>query len=284
MPKSSVVASWELALRLRRRRIEKIDIPTLTRKMGFTRNYWSAVENDRKVLSEESLAKIFELLEFDHEERQELLELRETAKRREWWTQYTGLLSAEIQRLYGLEYGATSMRTYENLLMPGLLQTADYARAIMTADVTVRQVDIEELIKIRLQRQERLTDADPLVLTAVISQAALMQEIGGALVLRRQLEHLARIAEEHAGTIFLRVVPFTAISCPLIGSATTHVIDFASPKLPSLAWQETVTTYGVIDDPVQVRDIDTAYSETLAIALSPQESLEMIHSRIEEKA
>src|SRR5882757_2906322 len=135
-----MVASWELVLRLRERRDQVgIEVRNITQALGFSRNYWSAVENERKILSEESLTKVLELLEFDEEERRELLELRGVAKKRGWWTQYSGLLDRELQRLYGLEAGAQSVRTYESLLIPGLLQVPDYARAIMIPDVTIRQ-------------------------------------------------------------------------------------------------------------------------------------------------
>jgi hypothetical protein len=252
--------------------------------MGFSRNYWSAVENERKVLSEESLLKVLELLEFEEDERQELLELRELAKQHGWWARYSGLLGAEMQRLYGLEDGAQSVRTYENLLVPGLLQIADYARALMSPNVTIRQVDVEQLVEIRLRRQERLGGASPLRLTAVISEAALRQEIGGPAVLKRQLEHLAKTIEENSNSLDLRVIPFTVTSCPLFGSSTIHVIDFASSRLPTAAWQETLTTHGIIDDPLQVRDIDIAYEETLRLALNAQESLRIIKDRIGELA
>jgi Domain of unknown function (DUF5753) len=80
------------------------------------------------------------------------------------------------------------------------------------------------------------------------------------------------------------VIPFTVTSCALFGSSTTHVISFASSRLPTVAWQETVTAWGIIDDPRQVRDIDIAYDETLRLTLNPQESLVMIKDRIGELA
>src|SRR5256885_4692789 len=108
-PPSPVVASWELALRLKRRREELgIEVRTITESLGFSRNYWSAVENERKILSPESLARIIELFEFGDEEKLELLELRAAAKERGWWSRYSALFDNEIQRLFGLEQGARS--------------------------------------------------------------------------------------------------------------------------------------------------------------------------------
>lgn len=259
-----------------------VEVKTITQALGFSRNYWSAVENERKILSEESLIKLLELFEFDQEERNELLELRRFAKEHGWWTRYAALLDGELQRLMGLEYGAQSVRDYESLLVPGLLQTADYARAIMTPDVTMRQVEVDQRVEVRLRRQSRLTDDDPLQMTAIISEAVLRQELGGPAVLKRQLAHIVNMVEEHPDTIEVRVLPFTVTACGLFGAATVHLIDFESPRLPTVFWQETVTTWGVVDDPVQVRDIVMTYREALGRALSTSDSVKMIHRRIKE--
>jgi hypothetical protein len=284
-PSSPTVATWELVLRLRQRRdelgIEGKAIPTA---LGFSRNYWSAVENERKILSEEKLTKLIDLFEFDKQERRELLELREAAKQRGWWARYSGLFSEELQRFFGLEHGAQAIRTYDSLLIPGLLQTADYARAIMSADVAVRQVEVDQRVDVRMRRQERLVGDDSLHLTAVISQAALLQQIGGPAVLRGQLEHLAKMIKRHPDNLEVLVIPFTATACGLFGAASFYLIDFTSPRLPTLAWQETVTTQGIVDDPTKVRDISMTYGEALRRTMSAQDSLSLIHKCAKEIA
>ena len=283
-PSSPVVASWELALRLKRRRERLgVEVKTITDQLGFSRNYWSAVENERKILSPEALTRIIELFEFDDEEKEELLALRAAAKERGWWSRYSALFDADIQRLYGLELGARSMRDYESLLIPGLVQSADYIRAIMMPDVTVRQVEVDQRVEARLRRQQRLTDPnDPFFLTAVISEAALRQQIGGRRVLREQLVHLAGLIEQHPESLDVRIIPFTANACGLFGAATVHLIDFDNPQLPTLAWQETVTTWGIIDDATQVRNITTAYDDAYRRALNKEQSLHMIHKHAED--
>ncbi|MFD5243592.1 helix-turn-helix domain-containing protein [Amycolatopsis sp. NPDC058340] len=276
-PPSPVVAAWELALRLRERRDQlNVDVKTITDALGFSRNYWSAVENERKILSEENLVRLLALLEFDDSERQELLDLRQVAKERGWWTKYSSFLGSEIQRMFGLELGAQGVREYESLIIPGLLQTADYARAIMTPAVVVRQVEVDQRVEVRLQRQQRLLSENPLQVTAIISEAALRQQIGGPATLRGQLDHLADMIEGHPERIRVRIIPFTARACGLFGASTVHMIDFENPRLPTVAWQETVTTYDIIDDPTQVRDITLTYSDAFGQALDERQSLEMI--------
>jgi hypothetical protein len=258
-----------------------VEVKTITQRLGFTRNYWSAVENERKILSEESLLKLVDLLEYDDEERQELLQLRVAAKERAWWMRYGGVLSSDLQRLIGLEAGAESVRCYESLLIPGLLQTSGYAKALMIPSVIVPRVEADHRVEVRLYRQQRIVGDDPMNMTAIISEAALRQEIGGQAVHREQLLHLAQIVEERPN-VEVRVVPFTATACGLFGAATTHLIDFTSSRLPTVVWQESVTNRGIIADPDKVRDIAVTYDDALERTLSVSKSLELIRQRIKE--
>lgn len=261
-----------------------MEVKEITQALGFSRNYWSAVENDRKILSEEGLTKIAELFEFDEDEQRELRELRAVARQRGWWMRYAGLLDAELQRFFGLEYGAEAVRTYENLLIPGLLQTPDYMRALMTTGVMFPQVEIDQRVEARMRRQQRLEGDDPLRLTTVISEAALRQQVGGPTVLRSQLEKLADRIESQPDTIEVRVIPFTATQSDMFGASTLYLIDFAKPRLPTLAWHEAVSAWGVIEDPSIVRDISMTFVDTLGRSLSRVDSLTLIRRCAEELA
>ena len=284
VPSSSAVATWELVLRLRVRR-EELGIPAkdIPGALGFTRNYWSAVENERRILSAEKLATLLDLLEFEPDERRELIALREVAKQRGWWTAYSGMFGDELSRYFGLEHGAQSLRTYEGSLVPGLLQTEEYARAIMTADIAVRDIEVDRRLEVRLRRQERLLGDDPLRYTAIISESALAQQIGGRLVQRRQLDHLATMIEELPDTLRVLVVPFTATDCGLFGASTLCLLDFESPRLPTLVWQETVTKRGFVDDSDKERDISLTYTHALRRStLDVSESLSLIRKHAKE--
>lgn len=283
--KSPVVAGWELALRLRERREElNLDVKSITDQLGFTRNYWSAVENERKLLTEENLAKVIELFQFDSAGGRELRNLSAIAREHHWATDYADLLDSQLQRLYGIEDGADSVRTYESILVPGLLQTPEYAHAIMAPAVVLRTVEVDQRIDVRQRRQERLNGHKPLRLTAVISEAVLRQQIGGPAVQRQQLAHLIELTEAHPNTIEIRVVPFTAKSCGLFGSATVSIFDFDNQHLPTIAWQETVTTWGFIADPNEIRNLSTTFDTALTSTLSAPDSVALIHRTRQELA
>ncbi|GHH38089.1 Scr1 family TA system antitoxin-like transcriptional regulator [Lentzea cavernae] len=282
-PASPVVAGWELAFRLREQReLKNVDVKTITDALGFTRNYWSAVENERKLLSEENLIAVLDLLEFDVGVRQRLLDLRVAAKERGWWTRYGNLLDNDLQRLIGLEAGAETIRYYESLIIPGMLQTEEYARAIMEPDDTIRLIDVNQRVEVRVRRQQRLTGEAPLRVVAIISEAALRQQIGGPAVLRRQLEHLARSIEENQTGLEVRIVPFTATACGLFGAATIHLLHFPEDRLPVVLFQETVTTRDITSDLVRVAEISSTYDGAMERTLSPLKSLAIIRQCIKE--
>lgn len=281
-PPSPTVAAWELTLRIKQRRKDLgIEVKTITGELGFTRNYWSAIENGRAVLAEEKLRALADLLEMDAGERDELLELRETSKQRGWWSAYTALFSEPVLRLFGIEYGARSIQTFESLLIPGQLQTADYARALMDADVSVRPMEIDQRIEARLRRQERLNGDDPWQYTALISQAALVQQIGGPSVLRAQLSQLVKIVEEHSGIIEVRVLPFTSTT-GLHGASTFYIFDFARPSLPTAIWLDMVVSGDFVEDPERLRGMFTAYEQAMKYSLSAEDSLALIERHAKE--
>lgn len=280
-PLSPTVARWELMLRIKRRRTEfDVTGAVIAKELGFTLSYWSKVEKDR-ILAEDKLRKLMSLLEFDADEREEMLRLREIAKRRGWWSEYAGLLSDELARLYGLEYGAQRIHTYESVLIPGLLQTRDYARALYANDVArVRRVEIDRLVDVRMRRQERLTGPDPLRLVAVIGEAGLTHRTGGDDVLRGQLRHLASLIHRYQETVDIRIIPFNAPGGVLLGGATFHVIGFESPLLPDIGWSETLVQFGLIEDAERVGHLSIMFDNVLADhALSRTDSLALIETR-----
>ncbi|WP_163509120.1 Scr1 family TA system antitoxin-like transcriptional regulator [Fodinicola acaciae] len=282
-PESPTVASWELNSRLKLRRVELgMDVDVICKALRFTRNYWSAVENDRKILAADKLDQLLDVLEFDKDEKAELSQLREVAKRRGWWMNYSALFDESVLRYFGLEHGAQSIRTYESLLVPGLLQTPEYAYALMSKSIRVRKIEAQQRLEVRMRRQERLRGPDPLQLTAVFSEATLLQQVGGPAVRYQQLQHLAKTIEDHPDNIEVRIVPFTATTHELFGASTFHLIDFESSQLDTLIWQEMSYIWGIISDERAIHRASLVYGEAMETSLSTADSLELIRVRLKE--
>lgn len=274
-PTSPVVARWELVRRLRRLREERgYDSAGFARAVGYTPANWSHVEKGRRALTPHSIGPVLELLEVDPQERAELLALLAAGRERGWWAR-SGLIGPELQRYYGMEYGACSIRSYDSLVVPGILQTEAYARALISADVMIRPAQVDQLVAVRMRRRQRLHGPDPVELTAVVGEATLLQQIGGQQVLRDQLEYLAGLLHTR-DNIDIRVIPFAATAGAILGGASFHLLDFASDHLPTFGWAESAVFGGPVDDPDQVHDLAFAYVRALDQSLTRTESLALI--------
>jgi transcriptional regulator with XRE-family HTH domain len=160
-----------------------------------------------KALELKALMDLFEIVE--PEDRARLEALRAEGKRRGWWSGYRSALKPSYQTLVGLEDSAIGRRDFASIVVPGLLQTEEYARAVIaTALPQLEPVVIESRVKVRLQRQGLITrGADPLRIHVVLDEAAVQRRVGGDGVWIRQLSHLLELATLR--NITMQVLPFS---------------------------------------------------------------------------
>ncbi|MFC7342561.1 helix-turn-helix domain-containing protein [Saccharopolyspora griseoalba] len=285
-PTSPVVAAWELGIRLREARAESgLKGIAAARELGLSQNFLSDVEHGKRRLSNEKLLAAIELYSVPEQDREDLLGLRDACEQRGWWSAHSALYGPELQRYYGFEWAAQEIRAHESLLIPGLLQTEAYAYALMTNDrPNLRTSEADARVRNRMLRQRRLTDDDPVRFTAVISEAVLMQQVGGPEVLGEQLRHVLDLIEDRPETIRVHVVPFTAGAFGALGQGTINLLDFPSPRVPMMAWFENLTSVGLLDNPARVREYDASFDELMGEVLSRDESADRIHRAIEELA
>ncbi|NNH71023.1 helix-turn-helix domain-containing protein [Nocardia uniformis] len=277
---SPTVANWELMLRIRNRADERgVKTGVIAKALDVSQQYWSALTRGRGTLSEDKLKILMNLLEFDADEQTELLALRDIAKGRSPFAEYSALFNEHLMRFYGLEAGAQSIRSFENGVIPGLLQTEDYIRVLMKASVTTgRPTEVEQRVSARRRRQQRLDGPDPLELSVVMGEAALMYQVGSEEVQRQQLQHLIALAEEHTDTLDIRVIPYSAGGAiASLNSATFHLLDFQSARLPTVGWVESAAYGEIADDPKRVTALDYLYNQIQTIALNRKQSLDVIH-------
>lgn len=277
-PISSAVASWELGLRLIEGRKETgLNGTDAAKEAGVTGAFLSEVERGKKNIAEDRLNMLIKIYSIVEEEAEELRTLRMQAGGRGWWTGYSALFSDQLLRFFGYEYGAETLQTFDSSVVNGLLQTEDYARAIIEAgSPNIRLAEAERRVKCRMLRQRRLTDDDPIQFSTVMSEAVLRQQVGGPEVLKGQLEHIVTLVDDLPNTLEVRVVPFEAAGHDALGGSAFHLMSFSSGKLPTVIWQETVTSTQLITDPVTVREYDIALAGAAKVALGREESLELI--------
>ncbi|GAB2682076.1 helix-turn-helix transcriptional regulator [Saccharopolyspora gloriosae] len=281
-PLSPTVIAWQLGTRVREAR-DSVGLTAVNaaKQLGMSQNFLSDLEHGKRRLTETKLEAMIQVYGIDVAEQADLRSMLEESGRRGWWAKYSGIFPAEVLRYFGYEHGAESVQTHESLLIPGLLQTEAYAHAVVTSDgPNIRTSEAEQRVEVRRRRQQRLTDDDPLVLTAVLSEGALKQQVGGREVMAGQLRHLAEMIEKCPDTLEVRVVPFSAGAHGALGASTFHILYFPDARLPRVAWQENVTSSAVMEHRPKVGQFGATYAESLKCAAGRQESLEMIHREL----
>jgi transcriptional regulator with XRE-family HTH domain len=153
-----------------------------------------------------------------------LSQLAKEGKQRGWWARYRGSITSQYANLVGIEAVADELRTYNAIVVPGLLQTQDYARALFREAAEPASLEqIEQRVELRMKRQERLSGDEPPRLSAVIDESVIRRRYGGTYVMREQLQHLIHVAR--TPNVSLRVVPFDS------GTHSGAVTGFILPRV-----------------------------------------------------
>ncbi|MHA5050257.1 helix-turn-helix domain-containing protein [Streptomyces sp. SD15] len=172
---------------------------------------------------------------------------------------------------------AVSIGEYAAHVVPGLLQTEEYARAVLSVGLTLSsEAQLEERLTVRMGRQERLGSADRPALWVVLDEAVLRRPVGGHAVMRGQLERLIEAAAEPH--IDVQVLPFDQGEHDAMGGSLTIL---ALPDGSEVAYTEGAHYGQLIEDPAEVRRFSLTYDRLRAAALPPLMSLDMIRSVME---
>jgi transcriptional regulator with XRE-family HTH domain len=205
----------------------------------------------------------------DDAERGRLTTLAREGKQPDWWQSY----DLPFDTYVGLEAGAISTKYYQSTVIPGLLQTADYARAMH--EVVVPKLEegrIDELVKVRLKRQELLRRDPPLAISTIFDEAALHRAVGGASTMRAQLEQLIELSRlEH---VTIRVIPYAAGAHQAMDS-TFRILEFGS-RVPDVVYVEGLVGFIYVNRPEEVVRYEEVFERLIQFALTPKESIELI--------
>ncbi|MFD7705542.1 helix-turn-helix domain-containing protein [Streptomyces sp. NPDC059786] len=194
--------------------------------------------------------------------------------RHHWWHAYRGVLPPTYRDFISLESQASGMRTLETSVVPGLLQTPAYARAVTRAALGgLDDRKLDALVEVRLARQDVLRAEPPLELSAVLDEAVLRRTVGGPEVMERQLERL--LAAAHLPHVRLQVLPFSAGAH--IGITGPFVI-FSFPTTSDLdvVVLDHMTSSLYLERKEDLHAYSEAFNTLLIHALSPEETLDYI--------
>jgi transcriptional regulator with XRE-family HTH domain len=202
----------------------------------------------------------------DQAERAALLGLAREANTPGWWHRYGDVLQNWFQSYVGLEAAASLIRTYEIQFIPGLLQTEDYARAVIRlGHESASPAEFERRVRLRMDRQQVVTRPDASRFWAVVDEAALRRPIGGPEVMRAQLESLIEITKQP--NVRLQVLPFSAGGHAATGGAFS-ILRFPDQDLPDVVYVEQLTSALYLD---KLEDVDhyAAAMDRLCIEAEP---------------
>jgi transcriptional regulator with XRE-family HTH domain len=239
------------------------------------------IEAGRAGLEEHDVQRLLELYGIrEPAERDALLTLSREANRPGWLQAYRGAMPAWFRPYVDLEEAAQVIRTYEVQFIPGLLQTEDYARAVIAQAMSEPpEEEVTRRVELRLRRQRILTAPNPTRLWAVIDEAALWRPIGGSDVSRAQLRALLDAARlQH---ITLQVMPFHVGGHAGEAGAFT-ILRFPEPELHDIAYLEQLTGAMYLERDDDMDRYGAAMERLCVQSASPEESMDLISKIIRE--
>lgn len=203
---------------------------------------------------------------------------RKHDKERSWWHPYSNVL---VSAYVGNEHAANRIRTYEHQVIPGLLQTESYARALFeAANPKASPEELSERLRVRMGRQSLITRTDdPIRIEVVLDEAALSRPIGGDAVMRDQLRKLCVAGEMH--NVMIQLLPFEAGAHPAM-EGTFAILDFPESDGSSLVYAENATGGLFLDKERELQLYLDIFARIQTAALSEEESLKRIALLAEE--
>jgi transcriptional regulator with XRE-family HTH domain len=269
---SPTVRRRRLASELRRlREAAGLTIDEVGDKLECSASKISRIETGHVGVTPRDVRDMLELYPIDADQREALVQLAREARKKGWWHAYNEVFTGSF---VGLESDASSLHAHQALLVPGLLQTEDYTRAVHKA-IRPDQPDeeIERRVLARLARQKLLADPQPPEYWAIIDEAVLHRVVGGPEIMRAQLNRLIEAAD--LPHVTLQVVPFGAgahagMEGPFL------ILGFPEQADPDVVYVENTTTGSYLEEPSDVYRYTLMFDHLRASALNTSETLRMV--------
>lgn len=248
-------------------------------RLGWSTAKVSRIENAKTLPSINDVEALLDLYGADRATREELLGLRRDAAQKGWWEEYREALPPDMLPLLGLEIEATEIRNWETQVVPGLLQTEPYARALLSHFQPVVQVPhrwLEGRVAVRMERQRILLfDSNPVKFYAVFEESVLRRQFGDASVMREQLAHLVEVSE--SDHIEMRILAQdTPPPMP-----TGPFLHLKFPDFPDVVYLEEFFGARYIEDTEQVYAYERAFDHLLELAMDEESSRQCIREHLD---
>jgi transcriptional regulator with XRE-family HTH domain len=278
---SPTVRRRRLALELRRlREAARLTCEEVADHLECSASKISRVETGRVSVSPRDVRDMLDLYGVPAEQRESLVQLARDSRQKGWWHAFSDTMQPQMATYVGLESAASEIRIYEVSLIPGLLQTEDYARAVIRAGMmNSPSEDVERRVALVMARQPAVTRDDPPKIWAVLDEAALRRRVGGADLMRLQLEHL--LAQATLPNVAVQVIPFAGGAHPAMGRPFI-ILVFPERVDTDVVYLEDLTSALYVEDLAEVDRYNVFFNHLRATALSFDDSSALIASVLKE--
>ena len=252
-------------------------IDVVAERLGCSTSKVSRIETGQNAASPLDVQRILDIYGVNDSTKMELVQIAREARQKGWWHPYSAVLAGAY---VGLETAARSIRMYEQQLVPGLLQSEEYAIAMIRAarlDDTDRE--IERRVRVRMERQALLIQDDPIDLRVVLDEAVLSRPVGGHAVMRDQLIRLVEAAR--SPNVTLQILPFAAGAHAGMDGAFV-ILEFEEEGDADVVFIDNATGGLFLEKADELRKYISIFDTTRAAALPPEASIEMIEMLVEE--
>ena len=232
------------------------------------------IEHARVRPQTRTLRTLLDLYGVDEQQQADLVALLRDARQRGWLHAYQSELPEQYTTYIGFEGEARSVWNYESLFIPGLLQTEDYARAVIRAVLPWASRDeVERRVEVRMERQDVLHNDNPLELWVIMDEAALRRQVGGHAVMHAQLGHLVEAAD--LPNVTFQVIPFdVGAHAGMPGSFV--FMQFGEAAIPDVVYIDSMAGDLFLEADADVRRYRLVFEHLRAVAVSPDESRSLV--------
>jgi transcriptional regulator with XRE-family HTH domain len=253
----------------------------LASHLGWHQTKVSRIETGRSGVKTADLHRILDLFEVEDDALRSAFEgLAREGKRRGWWQNYREVLAPEYADYIGIEAEACTLRNFESAVVPGLLQTPDYARSLIAAlRPELSRGQIDALVDVRVARQAVLTKEQPVEVWAILDEAVLRRAVGGHSVMRGQMRRLLESAERP--NVTLQVLPFGIGAHDALHGGFV-VFGFPEPADMDIVCVENMTSTLYVEELSDVARYVKAFERLRAVALPFADSAALVASAVEE--
>ncbi|GAB3670673.1 helix-turn-helix transcriptional regulator [Actinocorallia lasiicapitis] len=260
-----------LASALRKLREDRsLSCAEVGKRLGWSEAKVSRIETARVGVKADDLEKLLDAFDVPADLRDTLTTLRRQASHRGWWHSYADALPAWFHNYVGLEDGARSLITYQNQLVPGLVQIDPYASAVIRAhQPTIEADEIDRQLTARATRRAILTRPEPLQYWLILDEAVLRRVVGSLEVARAQLVHLREVAA--LPNVTLQVLPFAGGAHASMGTSFT-LMRFPDIGDRDIVYIEDLTTSQYLEEAADIARYTLVIDHLRASALSPEAS------------